>query len=67
MTKSRPPIGGLSIKMVIHLCGVLDDIKSKRTKLSPVSLDDIRTLIEIGLEIRDEGLVLTDKGHRLLD
>jgi hypothetical protein len=47
---------------------VLRDIKAKRTKLSPVSPDDLRTLIEMGLvEIRDEVPLLTNEGERALD
>jgi hypothetical protein len=47
---------------------VLRDIKGKRTKLSPVNLDDLRTLIEMSLvEIRDEVPVLTNEGERALD
>jgi hypothetical protein len=46
---------------------VLRDIKGKRTKLSPVSPDDLQTLIEMGLvEMRDEPL-LTNEGERALD
>ncbi|HEY4835747.1 MAG TPA: hypothetical protein VII07_13855 [Bradyrhizobium sp.] len=44
------------------------DIKGKRTKLLPVSPDDLRTLIEMGLvEIQDEKPVLTNAGHQVLD
>jgi hypothetical protein len=47
---------------------VLRDIKAKRTKLSPVSPDDLQTLIEMGLvEIRDEVPLLTNEGERALD
>jgi hypothetical protein len=47
---------------------VLRDIKGKRTKLSPVNLDDLRTLIEMGLvETRDKVPVLTNEGERALD
>jgi hypothetical protein len=62
------PLAGLSIEDAIHLRWVLRDIKSKRTKLSPVSPDDIRTLIEMGLiEMRDEIPALTNEGERALD
>jgi hypothetical protein len=54
--------------MAIHLRWVLRDIKAKRTKLSPVSLDDLRILTEMGLvEMRDDVPVLTNEGHRVLD
>jgi hypothetical protein len=46
----------------------LRDIKGKRTQLSPVSPDDLGTLIEKGLiEMRDEVPVLTNEGERALD
>jgi len=47
---------------------VLRDIKGKRTKMSPVSPDDLRTLIEMNLiEMRDDVPVLTNQGDRALD
>ena len=62
------PLGGLSLDATIRLRWVLRDIKAKRTKLSPVSSDDIRTLIEMGLiEMHDEIPVLTNEGERALD
>ncbi|MEA2867475.1 MAG: hypothetical protein QOE39_2190, partial [Bradyrhizobium sp.] len=53
----------------IHLRWVLRDIKAKRTKLSPVNPDDLRTLIEMGLvAMQDDDVpMLTDEGHRTLD
>jgi hypothetical protein len=54
--------------MAIHLRWVLRDIKAKRTNLSPVSPDDLRTLIEMGLvAMQDDVPQLTDEGHRTLD
>jgi hypothetical protein len=62
------PLVGLDLDTAIHLRWVLRDIKAKRTKLSPVGPDDLRTLIEMGLvEMRDEVPVLTNEGHRVLD
>jgi hypothetical protein len=47
---------------------VLRDIKANRTKLSPVSPDDLRTLVEMGLvEMLDDEPVLTDAGHCAVD
>jgi hypothetical protein len=43
------PWAGLSLDTAIHLRWVLRDIKGKRTKLTPVSADDLRTLIEMGV------------------
>ena len=61
-------LAGLSLDQTIHLRWTLRDIKSKRTKFSPVSPDDLRTLIEMGLiEMRDETPVLTNKGDSALD
>lgn len=61
-------MAGLDLDKAIRLRWVLRDIKGKRTKLSPVSLDDLRTLLEMGLvEMRDEIPVLTNKGDRALD
>jgi hypothetical protein len=46
---------------------VLRDIKSERTEFSPVSPDDLRTLIEMGLiEMQDDEPVLTNEGHRAI-
>jgi hypothetical protein len=66
--QSNLPLAGLSLDAAIHLRWVLRDIKGKRTKLMPVSADDLRTLIEMGLiEMRDEVPVLTNEGERALD
>jgi hypothetical protein len=63
-----PLLDGLSLDTAIHLRWVLRDIKGKRTKLSPVSLDDLQTLIDMGLvEMRDEVPLLTNEGERALD
>jgi len=46
----------------------LRDIKGKRTKLTPVSPSDLKTLIEMGLiEMRDDAPLLTNEGHQALD
>ena len=64
----KSPLAGLSPERRIHLRWVLRDIKAKRTKFMPVSPDDIRTLIEMGLiEMRDEVPVITNEGERALD
>ena len=61
------PLAGLSLDRAIHLRWVLRDIKSERTEFSPVSPDDLRTLIEMGLiEMQDDEPVLTNEGHRAL-
>jgi hypothetical protein len=62
------PLSGLALDTKIRLRWVLRDIKSKRTNFSPVSPDDQRTLIGMGLiEMRGEVPVLTNKGDRALD
>ena len=48
----------------IRLRWVLRDIRSKRTKFSPVASDDLKILIETGLiEVQDDVPTLTDEGH----
>jgi hypothetical protein len=67
MDQPKSQLAGLSLDQTIHLRWTLRDIKSKRTKFSPVSPDDLRTLIEMGLiEMRDETPVLTSKGDSAL-
>jgi hypothetical protein len=66
--QSDSPLAGVSLEMAIHLRWVLRDIKGERTKLSPVSPDDLRTLIEMGLvEKQDDVPELTNEGYRALD
>jgi hypothetical protein len=68
MDKSDSPMAGLDLDTVIRLRWSLRDIKGKRTKLTPVSPGDLRTLIEMGLiEMRDEVPVLTNEGEHALD
>jgi hypothetical protein len=58
----------LNVDTAIRLRWALRDIKGKRTKLMPVSPDDVRTLVELGLiEMRDDVPVLTNEGERALD
>jgi len=46
----------------------LRDIKGKRTKLTPVSPSDLKSLLEMGLiEMRDDAPLLTNEGHQALD
>jgi hypothetical protein len=62
------PLARFDLDRAIHLRWSVRDIKGNRTKLSPVSPDDLRTLIEIGLvEMRDDVPVLTNEGHRAID
>ena len=52
----------------IRLRWALRDIKAKRTKLTPVSPSDLKTVLEMGLiEMRDDALLLTNEGHQAID
>ena len=67
-TQPVSPLAGLDLDTAIRLRWALRDIKAKRTKLTPVSPDDLNTLTELGLvELRDDGHGLTNGGHQLLD
>jgi hypothetical protein len=62
------PLAGLDLDAVIRLRWALRDIKAKRTKLTPVSADDLNTLTELGLvELHDGAPALTSEGHQVLD
>ncbi len=64
----RSVLDGLSLDTAIRLRWALRDIKAKRTKLSPVSQNDLMALIELGLiEMRDDVPQLTNEGHRAID
>jgi hypothetical protein len=66
--KALAPLAGLDLDTVIRLRWALRDIKAKRTKLTPVSQSDLEALTEMGLiEVRDDALMLTNKGHQTLD
>jgi hypothetical protein len=68
MTQEPKAFAGLSLERAIRLRWALRDIKAKRTKVAPVSPDDLQTLIELDLiEMRDELPVLTLDGHRAID
>ena len=66
--QAGPRLANLDRDRAIHLRWTLRDIKGKRMKLSPVSLDDLRSLVEMGLvEIRDDTPTLTDTGCRTIE
>ena len=68
MSDQEDQLAGLGLERAIRLRWVLRDIKAKRTRLSPVSPDDLQTLIGMGLiEMRDEAPVVTNEGERALD
>jgi hypothetical protein len=52
----------------IQLRWSLRDIYARRTKLSPVSPDDLKILLEQGLvEMTDDGPALTNLGHQAIE
>jgi hypothetical protein len=62
------PLAGLDLDTAIRLRWALRDVKAKRTKLTPVSPSDLKTLIAMGLvEIHDDAPMLTNEGHQALD
>jgi hypothetical protein len=65
---SRRALRHLGLDTAIRLRWALHDIKGKRTKLMPVSPEDVRTLVELGLiEMHDDLPALTNEGARALD
>jgi hypothetical protein len=57
------PFAELGLERAIGLRWTLRDIQARRLKMSPVSDEDLRVLTELGLiEVREEGLVLTQAG-----
>jgi hypothetical protein len=68
MTQQPDALAGLSLERAIHLRWALRDIKAKRTKVAPVSPDDLQNLVELRLiEMRNELPVLTVEGLRVLE
>jgi hypothetical protein len=64
----RSPLAGFDLDTAIRLRWALRDIRGKRLKMSPVSPEDLRALLEMGLiELRDEVPVLTSEGDRAID
>jgi len=61
-------LAGLNLDTAIRLRWALRDVKAKRTKLSPLSPNDLAALIELGfVEMRDGAPILTHEGDRALD
>jgi hypothetical protein len=68
MTDQQDQWAGLDLDIAIRLRWALRDIKAKRTKLSPVSPDDLQTLIGMGfVELQDEAPLITNEGERALN
>ena len=65
--QTSSPWAGLDLDTAIRLRWALRDIKAKRTKLTPVSPGDLKTLLEMGLvEMRDDAPLLTNEGHQAI-
>ena len=68
MTEPQPPLSHLDLHTAITLRWILRDILAKRLKLTPVSENDLRMLIEMGLvELRDDEPALTPAGLAALN
>ena len=66
--QAKSLLAGLDLDTAIRLRWALRDIKAKRTKLTPVSPSDLKTLIEMGLaEMCDDAPMLTNEGHQAID
>ena len=62
------PFVHLDLERAIAFRWTLRDIKVERTKLSPVSGSDLASRIDLGLiEMSNNGPVLTENGHDVLD
>ena len=66
--QAKSLLAGLDLDTAIRLRWVMRDIRAKRTKLSPVSENDLAALIELGfVEMREELPRLTGLGFLALD
>ena len=62
------PFAQFKLEKAIALRWTLRDIQARRVKMSPVNDEDLRLLTGLGLvEVRDEGLVLTQAGIAVLN
>jgi hypothetical protein len=63
MTEPKTGLAGLELKDAVRLRWTLHDIKSQRTELVPVSPEDLRILIDMGLgQMWDDVPVVTPAG-----
>jgi hypothetical protein len=68
MSEPPPPLPDLDLHTRITLRWILHEILAKRLKLTPVSDNDLRMLVEMGLvEWRDDEPALTPVGLAALD
>lgn len=66
--RAKMLLADLDLNTAIHLRWVMRDIRSRRTKFSPVSANDLKALMDLGLvEIREELPRLTGLGLLELD
>ena len=66
--QAKALLAGLNHDTAIRLRWAMRDIKAKRTKLTPVSSNDLEALLDLGfVAIVDEKPVLTDAGFLALD
>jgi hypothetical protein len=66
--QAKSLLAGLDLDTAIRLRWVMRDIRAKRTKLSPVSENDLAALIDLGfVEMREELPRLTGLGVLALD
>src|SRR6266478_4233411 len=65
--QAKSLLAGLELDTAIRLRWVMRDIRGKRTKLSPVSQNDLMALIELGLiEMQNDEPALTNEGMRAI-
>ena len=68
LTQPMLQLSDLDLDRAIRLRWTLRDIRANRTILSPVSPQDLRILLEMGLiEMRGDVAMLTSSGDRALD
>jgi hypothetical protein len=66
--QAKSLLAGLDLDTAIRLRWAMRDIRGKRTKLSPVSKNDLAALIDLGfVEMREEKPRLTGLGVLVLD
>ncbi len=65
--RAKSVLDGLNLDTAIRLRWVLRDIRAKRTKLSPISQNDLMALTELGLiEMQNDEPALTNEGMRAI-
>ena len=66
--QTNSPWARLDLDTAIRLRSALRDIKAKRTKLTPVSPSDLKTLMGmVKVEMRDDAPMLNNAAHQALD